>query len=305
MLKPKLQKYADSLKLPRGKTAVITGGNSGIGFEVARYLCFYGWRVILAVRNMERGEKAKAMLLEEFPSSSVEVWQLDVSVTSQIDSFCKRLVEEHVAVDVFYCNAGIYRTPYELGEYGIEKQALTNFVANYLLFHRLKDYLESLGHPVKWILTSSITARLQKWNDNDFHGGAKYNKGHAYARSKVAVNQLFLHLQDECKDSSILPLMVHPGVSHTPIINKAYKGKRFQLAAQIFLRLAFHSPSKAALCTLYLLQDKIDTPCFCGPRGLFHTSGYPCVYKLYQGNIKDYKHTISRLESILSGEEKA
>ncbi len=305
MIPSKLLRYASSLNLPQKKTIVITGGNSGIGFEVARYLCHFSWNVILAVRNMERGEKAKAALLEEFPNSRVEAWHFDASKSASIESFCKRIKETHLDIDVFYCNAGIYRTPFELGEHGIEQQAYTNFVSNYLLFRELKEYFLSLGHPMKWILTSSITARLQTWNDDDFHGGDKYHKGHAYARSKVAVNHLYLYLKDECQGTSITPLLVHPGITHTALINKAYHGRPFQLAIQSFMRTFFHSPTKAALCTLYLLQEKVSSPCFCGPRGIFHWTGYPTVYPLYLGNTKEYRHTIERLKDILAEKEKA
>ncbi|MCR5348426.1 MAG: SDR family NAD(P)-dependent oxidoreductase [Bacilli bacterium] len=294
-----IAQYVDSLTLPSKGTALITGGNSGIGFEFTRHILRLGWSAILAIRNMERGEKAKEALLKEFPSADVRLMHLDLADKQTVHSFCDEFIATKTDVDVFYCNAGIYRVPYAEVYDHLESMVAVNFVSNLILYERLSPYLHTLPHRVKWILTSSITARPEHFHEADFYGGKKFNKAKAYGRSKVAVNHLYLHLIDECRGTNILPLLVHPGVSYTPLINKAYHGKKFQLAAQRFMRAAFHKPDKASLTTLRLLDESVTKPCFCGPRGLFHVSGYPTIYPLYKGNTRKYKETIRQAQEIL------
>ncbi len=290
--------YVDGLELVPPGTAIITGGNSGVGFETACYLARLHWHVILAVRNSSRGEKAKEEILLRYPEAQVEVYLLDVSVPKSIDDFVSRVEKEGLDIDVFYCNAGIYRVPFHLNEIGIESTMMTNFVGNYLLYERLKSYLRSLQHEVRFILTSSIVARFMRYENQDLYG-VNYHPMRAYRKSKVAVNQLYQYICDENKETNILPLLVHPGITYTPLIAKAYKGKKFQLAVQRFLRLFFHKPSKAALSTLYLLQKNMSSPSFCGPRGLFHTSGYPKIYRLNRSNLKGYRDNIEYLKNKL------
>ena len=291
-------RYADGLPLMRPGTIVITGGNSGVGFETASYLARLQWRVILAVRNSSRGEKAKEEILLRYPEAKIEVFLLDVSQPKSIDDFVSKVREEKLDIDVFYCNAGIYRVPFHQNEMGFESTMMTNFVGNYLLYEKLKHYLYSLKHEVRFVLTSSIVARFMRYENDDLYG-ENYHPMRAYRKSKVAVNQLYQYICDECKGTNILPLLVHPGITYTPLIAKAYKGKKFQLAAQRFLRLFFHKPSKAALSTLYLLQNNVSSPSFCGPRGLFHTSGYPKIYRLNRSNLKGYRDNIEYLKNKL------
>ena len=291
--------YVNSLGLPKGKTIVITGGNSGIGFATAKYLVALHWRLILAVRNMQRGNKAREELLQGCPDANVEVWELDVSKPSSIDSFCQRIITEKPDIDAFYCNAGVYRIPYQTNEDGLELTIATNYLGNYLLYQGLEPYFRSLPHTVRFILTSSITARFDRFFFDRIHTKDNYDKARAYAQSKVAVNQLFLHLIDQSLGSNILPLLVHPGATYTPLIDKAYVGRPYMAAAQRFMRIVFHTPSKACLSTLYVLKDEVTKPIFVGPRGLFHLSGYPVEYRLYRGNLKNYQETIAATKQWL------
>ena len=295
----RIEKYIDKLALPKGKTIVITGGNSGIGFASALHLARQGWNLILAVRNLVKGEEAKKQILAQFPKANVKVEFLELSSFKSVQNFIEKVISENWDIDAFYCNAGVYRVPYSLTEDGFETTCAVNFLANLKLYLGLKDYLQTLPHPVKWILTSSIVARNSHFNEEDFLSPRKYHPYGAYKKSKVAVNKLFLYLKQDCEGTNILPLLVHPGITYTPLIAKGYQGKRFQIAAQRFMRLAFHKPEKAALCTLKVLDEGITTPCFCGPRGPLHLSGYPKIYRLHKGNLKDFQQTLNQAKELL------
>ena len=291
-------KYIAKLGLSGKGNIVVTGGNSGIGFAFAKEAAKLGYNLILAVRNLGRGEEAKNKILEEAPKANVELYELDVSKRTSIRAFVDKVISNGLDIDVFYCNAGIYRTPFALSEERLEEQVNTNYFGNYLLYKWIKPYLLSLNHEVRFILTSSIVARFAKWDDAYFFGKLPYKKAKAYSASKLAINMFFKFLIEDCKGTSILPLLVHPGICYTPLIYKAFADRKWVLIANRLLRLFFHRPEKAALASLYLLQDKIEFPCFAGPRGPFHLSGYPKIYPLYQGNLKGYMALISKSEAL-------
>lgn len=293
------ERYFQKMALPKGKTIIITGGNSGIGFAVARYLVRLRYHVILAVRCLQRGENAKATLLQETPYAKVSLMELNLAKKESIDAFIKNVRGAKVDVDVFYANAGIYRVPFQTLYGGLESHMAVNFAANYYLYKGLKDYFHGLDHPVKFVLTSSIVARGVDLKEGDLFGEKKYSKTRAYNKSKLAVNHLYRYMCDEEKKTNIIVLAVHPGVSYTPLIAKAYPGKRISVAARRFIRLFCHAPEKAALSTLRVLEYDIMKPCFCGPRGIGHISGYPKIYPLYSRNIKNYTEICTRLDTIL------
>ena len=283
-----LESHFRKMVFPEKQTIVITGGNSGIGFATAQYCVRLGYHVILAVRNLTRGEAAKESLLSLCPDAKVDVYLLDLSNLESIDAFARRIQQERLDINIFYCNAGIYRVPFATVFAGFESQIGVNYVANLVLFQKLEAYFLSLPHPVKFILTSSIVARFPRLRTADLYSKEKYNKSTAYQRSKLAVNYFYEYLRERTSYTNIIPLLVHPGIVFTPLIAKAYPNK-LVLVIKRFLRLFFNKPEKAALSTMRLLEKDIVSPCFCGPRGIGHTAGYPKIYSLYQGNIKDSK----------------
>ena len=292
MIKKKYLNYIDKLNLPRNKTTLITGGNSGIGFEVAKYCCYLGHKVILGVRNLERGETAKKELLNLYPNSDVKLMYIDYSKRETIIAFADQLKREKIDVDFFYSNAGVYRLPLTLNDDGSEMTISTNYLGNFLLFFAILNYFKSLKHNVKYIIVSSIAGRLGNVKYDDFFMLKKYNKVLAYNNSKQCINHLYIYIQKICENTNIIPLLVHPGIVYTPLFGKAYKNKVMLGATKAFMKTFCNPLGKAALSYIYLLQDKIKEPTFVGPRGLFHIAGYPKVTKL-KGRNKNYMKTIN------------
>ena len=295
----KIQDFVSRLDVPKNLTVVVTGGNSGVGFAFSKHILSFGWRVILAVRSVERGQRAKSELLKSFPHGRIDVMELDLAKRESIESFVRLLIANKEDVHAFYCNAGVYRIPFSTTYNGLEMTCATNFVSNVLLYELLKDYFLSLKHQVKLVLTTSVVARFSAFHESDFYCKEKYSKKKAYSRSKVAINCFYNWLINQCSGTNILPLLVHPGITYTPLIDKAYHGKRFKRAAQRFVRITCHKPEKASLAALYVVSNAVSKPCLCGPRGLFHISGFPKVYKLHQGNLKNYQTIMNNALSIL------
>ena len=143
------ERFFSSLNLKEGGRILISGGNSGIGYECTRYLLRKDWTIYWAVRNLEKANEAKNRLLEEFKDGEINILHLDLSLPESMKSFIENIKGGHLDFDVFYMNAGIYRVPYEEVYGKIESQVAVNFVSNLYLFEELFDYLNSLGHIVK------------------------------------------------------------------------------------------------------------------------------------------------------------
>lgn len=279
------------------KTIVITGANSGIGYEVA-YLCaFYKANVIMAIRNLNKGQIAINNILKDIPDANISMMQLDVSSFSSIINFVNTIKENNIDIDVFYHNAGVLKATGNSID-NIPMIMATNHIGPYLLNNLLLDYFKSLNHEVMVIFTTSIAQYLAKINYNDFLNERKFKVFKTYCNSKLSITHYYLDLIDKLKESNIKLALVHPGITHTPLIKKSFN-KLISFLADKFMNIFFHKPDKAALSTMYLLNDNIDNNLFVGPRGLFMISGYPKVYKLSKKIKKNQDLTIKCSEEII------
>ena len=280
------------------KTIMITGANSGIGFEVAKFCASFNSKVIMAVRNIKRGEAARNKLLELCPNANIILMQLDLASFESIKNFVNEIISNKIDIDVFYNNAGILNIPNQKTQEGYELVMGTNFIGTYYLNELLLNYFNSLNHEVKIILTSSIAMYFAKIKYDDFFLEKKYKSFKIYANSKLAVTHYFLYLKEKYEDSNLKVLLVHPGITYTPLISKAF-GKVISYLANIFLKIFTHSVTKASLSTLYLLNDNIKNGSFSGPRGLFKIAGYPKLNKLSKKVKKNYKKTIEFVSKLI------
>ncbi len=283
--KMKAERFLSKLNIEKGQTILITGGNSGIGKEEARMLCKCGCRVILACRRVEAGNEAKREFEMEMPGCKVQVIHLDLTSFESMDEFIEEV--QKLDLDAIHFNAGIYRVPFTKGICDFESHMAVNFAANYYILDRLLPHLESLPHPVKVLFTTSVVARYYRIAPICYDGGKRYKKERSYAYSKTALNMVYLTLLKRSKSTNIIPILVHPGICFTPLIEKAYPNKRFRLLASKFIRFFFNSPKKGALPALLALSEATKSPCLLGPRGLFHSAGIPKSYPLYRGNLKN------------------
>ena len=167
----------------------------------------------------------------------------------------------------------------------------TNLVGTYILNSLLlKKYKTS-----QFIFTTSITALFNRLNFNDpFFEKTKYGNFKAYGSSKFGINQLVSYWSANNTSNFAL---IHPGITYTPLIEKAYKSHIFSTLAEGFMRLFFHTSEKASLTALLAVQEN-NKFTYYGPRGLFGISGYPKKRKLMKRYIKGNKNTFDFLESL-------
>ena len=282
----------------KNKTVLITGANSGIGFELAKIVTKLHANVILAVRNLSRGEQAREELLKIDENANVSVLELDLADFDSINKFTNHIIKNNIDIDFLYNNAGVYRLPYSLTKQGIEIQTGTNYIGNLLLMNNLIDYLTSLPHEVKVCFVNSVTTYYHKFSHDHFFPTEKDKPIHTYANSKTMTTHMFYYFYKKYENSNVHFYLAHPGSTYTPLIAKGYKNHAVKLLGRRFMKIFFHKPDKACLVYATILSD-IPNGSYIAPRGPFELSGYPKLIKLKEKQIKDYQKTIDiGLETI-------
>lgn len=199
-----------------GRVAVVTGANSGIGFETARALAAKGARVILACRSQERGRDAERRLLAAAPGADARFLPLDLGSLSSIATFCKQLAGSESRLDLLCNNAGVMMPPVGRTADGFESQFGTNHLGHFALTGQLLPLLRDTP-AARVVSVSSLAHFLGRMNFDDLNAEKGYNATRAYGQSKLA-NLLFvreLERRLRAAGASALAAAAHPGSTRT------------------------------------------------------------------------------------------
>ncbi|MEJ2595062.1 MAG: oxidoreductase, partial [bacterium] len=232
-----------------GKVIIVTGGNSGLGFESVKAFAEKGAEVILTSRDMQKGNDAKSEIEKGSVPGKIVVMPLDLMDFASIRRFSEEFLRKYDRLDVLLNNAGIMTTPYFLTKDGLEAQNGTNHFGHFLLTGLLIDRIKNT--PGARVVNVSSSAHKQGKMDFDnllFEDGKGYSPLKSYGRSKLA-NLLFsLELQNRFEKQGIdaLAVSAHPGVSPTNLARHVEGKFWFKLLMPIF-KLISHSPDKGAL----------------------------------------------------------
>lgn len=209
-----------------GKTAIVTGGNSGIGLETVKALAHAGARVLLCSRSVENGKQAidseiktsglGGYIVED--TSRIIVKQLDLSDLKSVKALADDINETEGRIDLLVLNAGIMALPnLEFTAYGFEKQIGTNHFGHFYLTQWLIEKMKKQDFPSRVVVLSSTAHKMGNvdLNDINFKNGRSYGAWSSYGQSKLA-NILFAKgLQDRVKDTKVTAVSLHPGVIKT------------------------------------------------------------------------------------------
>lgn len=250
------QKNWDITKIPtqKGKVAIVTGANAGLGYETALALAGKQAKVILACRNMDKAAKAKAKILEQFPSASLECREIDLSKLKSVRAFAANFIKDHSSLNLLINNAGIMMPPFSLTEDGFESQLAANYLGHFLLTELLLETVMKTENS-RIISLSSLAHTKGKIQFEDLQYEKKYSKMGAYAQSKLACLIFAIELQRrlEKAGSSTISLAAHPGISNTEL-SRSFP-KWFMLISPIIGLFLSHKPAKGALPTLRAALD--------------------------------------------------
>jgi len=207
-----------STKRLDGKTAVITGGNTGIGKETAVDLSKRGARVIIGCRNLEKGKEALKEIQERSGSKDVFLEKIDLASLDSVRKFAGNILKNERRLDILINNAGVMACDYQKTEDGFEMQFATNHLGHFLLTMLLLDRLKKSA-PSRIINVSSSAHAMGsgKINFDDIHWEKSYSAWPAYFNSKLA-NVLFTReLSKRLEGSQVTANSLHPGAVSTDL----------------------------------------------------------------------------------------
>ena len=261
-----------------GRSFVVTGANSGLGFETARQLAVHGARVTLTCRSDAKGRAAVDRIRAESPGALVEFRVLDLADLDSVRAFAAAVTSDPITVDVLVNNAGVMFPPRALTRQGFESQFATNHLGHFALTALLFDTI-CRGRDARVVTVSSLEHKRGSIHFDDLTGERSYSPRGFYQQSKFA-NVLFgLELDRRVREAGIpvRSLLVHPGWASTNLQTSAPTGAMKQLM-KVGNRLLAQSAEIGALSQLYAAVDPAaGSGCFYGPDGLGELRGYPTV----------------------------
>ena len=268
-----------------GRVAIVTGANSGIGYETARALANKGATVVMACRNLDKANAAADKIRSGGPAGDIEVQQLDLSDLKSVEQFVAAFKAKHSRLDLLINNAGIMNPPFGKTAQGFEQQLGVNHLGHFALTGGLIDLMDK--NPGGRIVTVSSIMHLAGSIDfNNLNWEKGYRKGPAYGRSKLA-NLLFtyeLQRRLEERGSNTIAVAAHPGWTetnlqvHSPMI-------------KFMNRFLAQEPPMGALPTLYAATaPDVKGGQYFGPGGLGELKGHP---KRVRSNRKSRDKTLA------------
>lgn len=242
-----------------GKTYIVTGGNSGIGFTTVAQLAQQGAHVVLACRRPSDGEEAKSRIMVNKPRGVIEVATLDLADLNSVREFAANFLAKHPHLHGLVNNAGVMNTPYGKTKDGFETQIGVNHLGHYLLTELLLPCLKASA-PSRVVILSSCfhdraVGREGAIHLNDLHfENRKYDGWAAYAQSKLANLLHAKALAKRLAGTNVVVASVHPGWVRTNLIrNSAPLWIQDRLLRPIFRLAGMLEPWEGAQTTLYAL----------------------------------------------------
>ena len=270
----------DNLPDLSGKTILVTGGNSGIGYEAAQQLARKGAHVVLGCRDMEKARAAIASITGEYRQASLDALPLDLASLESIRSFAAAFLARHNALDILCNNAGVMALPYRKTADGFEMQLGTNHLGHFALTGRLLETLLAT-RGARVVNVSSGAHRFGSIRFDDLQWERGYRKWAAYGQSKLA-NLLFTYeLQRRlgAAGANVISVACHPGYAAT---NLQAAGPRMagstwmESLSEFGNRVAAQSAAMGALPTLYAATSAdVHGGDYIGPDGLGELWGHP------------------------------
>jgi NAD(P)-dependent dehydrogenase (short-subunit alcohol dehydrogenase family) len=262
-----------------GRTAIVTGANSGLGLATARELARAGATVTLACRDAGKGEAAAGQIRAAVPGAQLEVGVLDLADLGSVREFAARAADARAHLDLLINNAGIMAAPRRLTRDGFESQFGTNHLGHFALTGLLLPALLTAPAP-RVVTVSSHLHRRGKMNFDDLQGERKYSRWGAYGQSKLANLMFCFELQRRAAaaDRALLSLAAHPGYAATNLQFAA--PDRFYEKAYMWIgnRLFAQSADMGALPTLYAATvPGLPGGTYVGPGGRAEQRGHPKV----------------------------
>jgi NAD(P)-dependent dehydrogenase (short-subunit alcohol dehydrogenase family) len=260
-----------------GRVAVITGSNTGLGFETAAALAAKGAHVVLAVRNVDKGKDAITLIGRRSPTADLALQELDLTSLDSIRAAAEQLRSDHDRIDLLINNAGVMWTPKSNTKDGFELQFGTNHLGHFAFTGLLLDRLLPVAGS-RVVTVSSVGHRIRAdIHFDDLQWERSYNRVSAYGQSKLANLMFTYELQRRlASHGTTIAAAAHPGASDTELSRNV---PRLLLPAFLALQpIIAQDAAAGALPQLRAATDQgVQGGQYYGPDGIGQTRGYPKV----------------------------
>jgi NAD(P)-dependent dehydrogenase (short-subunit alcohol dehydrogenase family) len=284
---------ADNIASQQGKTFLITGANSGLGFEATKVLSKKGAHIVMTARNLQKGNEALEAIKKENPNAKLDLMQLDLADLHSIRNFSDEFHSKYSKLDVLVNNAGVMNPPKrEVTKQNFEVQFGTNHLGHFLLTGLLLDTLKNTPNS-RISVQSSIVHKTESMKPDihfdDLNFEKSYNRDQAYAQSKLA-NLLFAYELDrrlQANNINTIVTAAHPGYTKTNL--QANSG--FLISVILNNILA----QNVKIGTLPILRAATDENVkggeYFGPTKMMELKGYP---ELVKSSDKSYDKDLAK-----------
>jgi NAD(P)-dependent dehydrogenase (short-subunit alcohol dehydrogenase family) len=257
-----------------GRVAVITGANTGLGYETALALAAHGAHVVLAVRDLDKGKDAISRIVSQSPQADVALQELDLTSLESVRSAARQLRADHDRIDLLINNAGVMYPPKSTTKDGFELQFGTNHLGHFALTGLLLDRLLPVAGS-RVVTISSIGHRIRAdIHFDDLQWEHSYNRVSAYGQAKLA-NLLFTYeLQRRLAPrGTTIAVAAHPGGSNTELMRHlpGWAGSLYPVLAPVFQDAAMGALPQLRAAT----DPSVQGGQYYGPGGFGQTRGYP------------------------------
>jgi NAD(P)-dependent dehydrogenase (short-subunit alcohol dehydrogenase family) len=294
----------NQIESQKGKIAIVTGANTGLGKEITIGLARKEVKVIMACRNIKKAEEAKTGIIKAVPNADIEIMELDLSSLKSVRNFAKSYCDKYKQLNFLIENAGIMIPPFQKTEDGFESQMGVNYFSHFLLTNLLMPTLNKTKG-ARIATTSSKAHEKGVINFDNLNSEMSYSKMGAYSQSKLACLMFAYELQRRLTKagSHVIAVSSHPGISNTNLFDNIPKFARVLMTP--FLPFFTHSPEKAALPMLYAVLGKdVKGGDYFGPTGFNGMKGEPGKVKSKpQSEDKEVAKRLWEVSEKLTGEK--
>jgi NAD(P)-dependent dehydrogenase (short-subunit alcohol dehydrogenase family) len=282
-----------------GKVIIVTGANSGIGYEAAKEFARKGAQTILACRSMEKAQAAFDQIQTEIPDAPAEIMMLDLASLESVRKFTDQFKAQYERLDVLLNNAGIMMVPYGVTQDGFERQFGINHLGHFALTGLLTDLItKTPGARVVNVSSNAHRRGNMNFENIMYDGGQGYNPQGAYGRSKLA-NLLFtfeLQRRFEANGINAIAAAAHPGISQTNLANHL---PMINTLRPVMERVV----QSSAMGALPSIRAAVDPQArggqYFGPSGFQEFGGYPVIVQ-----PSDASHNLTDAQQLWDISEK-
>ena len=262
---------AENIPNQKGKIVIVTGSSSGIGYEAARVLANKGASVVLAVRNLEKGERAARKILAQNAKADIKVMELDLADLASVARFCENFEKAYSRLDILINNAGVMIPPYSKTADGFELQFGTNHLGHFALTGLLLEMLVK----TEGARVVNVSSGAHKLGNIDFEDTAwerrRYSPWRAYGDSKIANLYFTFELDRRLKrhHPGVIATAAHPGWTATEL-------QRHTKITEFLNGFFAMDISQGALPTLRAATETgLQGAEYFGPDGFMEARGFP------------------------------